>query len=183
MKQKNTIKRKYLINKKFQLSNALKITAIQIPCILVTGISISWFYLIFMDNRLYTDSNPGIFLHMFFLIILLSCGVIFFSIRFTHSIAGPVQKTGVVLRQIANGNLPEKKIKFRKKDSFKNLSNDLNHMIDSIRKDRLVYKNTTEKLESLKNDIINNYADQNQCLGKIEDILNIINTKNKGLKN
>ncbi|MCK5348190.1 MAG: hypothetical protein KAJ25_02315, partial [Desulfobacula sp.] len=88
-----------------------------------------------------------------------------------------------VLRQIANGNLPEKKIKFRKKDSFKNLSNDLNHMIDSIRKDRLVYKNTTEKLESLKNDIINNYADQNQCLGKIEDILNIINTKNKGLKN
>jgi methyl-accepting chemotaxis protein len=176
MKKKNTIKRNYLINKKFQLGNALKITAIQIPCILASIFLTSWFNLVFMDGRLYTDSNPEIFWHIFFLILLLSCGVVFFAVRFTHSIAGPVHKTGSVLRQIATGSLPEKKIVFRKNDAFKNLSDDLNDLIDSIRKDRLVYKNAAEKMELLKNDMINN-TDQNQYLAKIEDILNNIRKK------
>ncbi|MCK5098788.1 MAG: hypothetical protein KAR45_11835, partial [Desulfobacteraceae bacterium] len=89
MKQKNKIKRKYMINKKFQIGNALKITAIQLPCIVSTMFLTSWFCLVLMDNRLYISSNPAIFLHMFLLCVLISCGVLFFSIRYTHSIAGP----------------------------------------------------------------------------------------------
>ena len=181
MKQKNRIKRKYMINKKFQIGNALKITAIQIPCILASIFLTSWFCLIFMDNRLYTSSNPEIFMHMFFLCILISCGVLFFSIRYTHKIAGPVHKTGLILRQIAEGNLPEKEIVFRKKDSFKDLSDDLNYMIDALKEDHLSKKESAEKLESLKNDIINNNIDQKQSLAKIKNILNVINTnKNIG---
>ena len=176
MKQKNRIKRKYIVNKKFQVGNALKIIAIQIPCILTSIFLTSWFCLIFMDNRLYTSSNPGIFIHMFFLCILISCGVLFFSIRYTHSIAGPVHKTGLVLRQIAEGNLPKKKIVFRKKDSFADLSDDLNYMIDALKKEHSANKESTEKLDSLKDNIINKNIDQKQYLARIEDILDIINT-------
>lgn len=173
MKQKHRIKRNYIINKRFQLGCALKITAIQIPCVLVTGISLSWFYLVFMDDRMHASCNPQIFLQMLFLLFLISCGVVLFSVRLTHSIAGPVQKTGTVLRQIAKRNLPEKRIKFRKNDSFKSLADDLNHLIDSIREDHLVYANLTEKLNSIRRDIVNN-NNQEQCLIKIEEILSIL---------
>jgi methyl-accepting chemotaxis protein len=178
MKQKNKKKRKYLINKKFQLGYALKITAIQIPCILATGISLSWFYLIFMDNQMHASCNLQIFIQMFLLLLIFSCVVVFFSIRLTHSIAGPVQKTSAVLRQIAKGNLPEKKIVFRKKDLFKELSHDLNHMIDAMREDRLYYENAREKLESVRDDIVNN-TDQNLCLAKIETILKYYRQKER----
>jgi methyl-accepting chemotaxis protein len=106
---------------------------------------------------------------------------VFFSIRFTHTIAGPAHKTGLILRQIAGGKLPEKKISFRTNDSFKELSDDLNQVIDSIRESRLVYKNVADKLTLLKDDMTND-IDHNQCLTQIEDILSIINT-NKELDN
>ena len=87
----------------------------------------------------------------------------------------------MILRQIAEGNLPEKEIVFRKKDSFTDLSDDLNYMIDALKEDRLTHKKSVEKLESLKHGIINNSLDQKQYLEKVEEILNTLNinkTKN-----
>ncbi|MBU1195040.1 MAG: hypothetical protein KKE62_04250 [Proteobacteria bacterium] len=134
--QRKKIKRNYLIQKKFQLGHALIIAALQIPCILLTGMILSWFYLIYLDSRLTTACNPGIFWVMAVICLALSFAVIYFSIRLTHAVAGPVQKTGAVLRQMAEGHLPEEKIEFRKKDAFKFLADDLNLLADVLKKDK-----------------------------------------------
>ncbi|MDD9300797.1 MAG: methyl-accepting chemotaxis protein [Desulfobacter sp.] len=176
MKQKTKKNRKYLINKKFQLGYALEITAIQIPCILATGISLSWFYLIFMDRQMQASCNLQIFIQMFLLVLIFSCVVMFFAVRLTHSIAGPVQKTGAALRQIAKGDLPGKKVVFRKKDAFQNLSDDLNQMIETLKKDRQNCEMVRQQLASLRDDIAAN-TNQSRCMAKIEEMLNIMNRK------
>jgi methyl-accepting chemotaxis protein len=134
--QRNKTKRNYLTHKKFQLGHALIIAALQIPCILLTGMSLSWFYLIYLDSRLTAACNPGIFWVMALICLALSGAVIYFSIRLTHAVAGPVQKTGAVLRQMAEGHLPEEKITFRKRDAFKFLADDLNLLSEALRKNR-----------------------------------------------
>lgn len=134
MMQRKKTKRRYLIHKKFQLGHALIIAALQIPCILVTGMSLSWFYLIYLDSRLTASCNPGIFWVMALICLALSGAVVYFSVRLTHAVAGPVQKTGEVLRQMAEGNLPEEKIEFRKRDAFKFLADDLNLLAEALKK-------------------------------------------------
>jgi hypothetical protein len=150
MKKTHKTKRSYLVDKKFQLGSALIIAAVQIPCILVTGIILSWFYLIYMDRQMSAPGSTAIFWVMVLLCALLTLLTAVITVRRTHSVAGPAKKISTLLRQITRGPLPEEQILFRKHDSFLFLADDLNRLILRVKKDRQALAAARECLDYLK---------------------------------
>lgn len=173
MKKKH--KRKYLINKKLQLGTALLVLAIQIPCILATGLGMSWFYLIYLDDRTTSSLYRGVAAEMGVTGLSLALGVLFVSIYLTRSVAGPIIKTGMVLRELAQDRLPEKKITFRKNDWFKELAMDLNVLADRMAKTRRARSRATSCLEELKDSLAADRGkDNGRHIQKIQEILTMI---------
>lgn len=171
MKKSNKkIKRRYLINKKYQLGNAFIVTALQIPCILVTAIALSCFYLFMVDSRMVTSCNTGLLLNMGVIILIISAATVWLSIRFTHKVVGPVEKTGALLRDIARGHLPEETVSFRKNDRFKELSKDLNEVIAVMKKKRRAVENARATLIRARKKF-QEKDPQHPCIEQIDAIL------------
>ncbi len=168
--KKKMAKRRYLINKKFQLGNALLIAGLQIPCVLLTGLVISSFFLFILDSRMVASFNTGLLSNMIFSLLVVSAGVAWFSIRFTHKIVGPIEKTGALLRDIARGRLPENRISFRKNDRFRELSKDLNEIVAVIKKEKKTLGDIRHELAALKTAMTEKDPDNPDIL-KIDAIL------------
>ena len=148
--KKKMTKRRYLINKKFQLGNALLIIGLQIPCTLLTGLVLSGFFLFIVDSRMVSSFNTGLLSNMIFSLLVVSAGVAWLSIRFTHKIVGPIEKTSALLRDIARGKLPENRISFRKNDRFRELSKDLNGIVTVMKKQKKTLEDISRELTALK---------------------------------
>jgi hypothetical protein len=115
------------------------------------------------------------------MILIVIAGTIVYSIFFSHRIAGPVYRLNKELKNIIDGNYPEK-IALREKDFFKEtatlieeLSNDLKkgvHMRGKI--DVVLFR---KKLSNLKYDMIAKGVDEN-FIKSIEEIETIIKELN-----
>ncbi len=165
------IKRKYLINKRFQLGAGFLAVAIQIPCMLATGLGLSWFYLIYLDERTVSSCNSGVLLDMIIVGLVITCIILFLSIRLTHAIVGPIKKTRAVLRQMAQGQPPENAVKFRKNDWFKELALDLNALADRLIKASRARNLALKSLEELKTSLEKDMGQDNgPYIHKIREI-------------
>lgn len=70
-----------------------------------------------------------------------------FAFRLTHRIAGPIHKFRSAIQAIAKGDYDIPVIRLRKKDEFKELADDLNYMIDTL-KQREKQSGVTESKDS-----------------------------------
>ena len=125
-------RRNYLINKRFQLAHTGGLIVIQTIAVLVTGLVMSWFYLFLIDPHLVCDHNTGLFRQLAVLLLLLNIGLVVWSIKYTHSIAGPIYKIHNILRNAANGSFPEEPVRLRKGDRFKQLADSVNECLESM---------------------------------------------------
>ena len=131
-KKKKVEKRKLFVNSKIQFTHIFNILLFQIisfASILVTG---SWLLFFKIDHNVTTAKDPEIVKAMIIVLVILNLGAFIWSVLFLRSVAGPVKKIQIVLRQIAAGDIPAKEIKFRKNDFFKEILPDLNSAIGKI---------------------------------------------------
>ncbi|MBN2231407.1 MAG: hypothetical protein JW781_01120 [Deltaproteobacteria bacterium] len=128
-------RRRLLVRRPFQLGVALRIAALQIPAVLVTALGLSVFYLFRLDRRTTADFDTSLLTWLAVLCVLITAWATWYSLRYTLGIAGPIHKTGRILRDIAAGRLPEQRITFRQGDQFKDLADDLNLLVASLRRE------------------------------------------------
>lgn len=139
-------RRHYLINKPFQFGYTANVLLLQLFGFIASAGVVSWIILIALNGRL-TCSLDRMFLIQFGIIVaVVAAGVVCWTIRYSHAIAGPVFKCRRIMLDAAAGKLPEYPVVFRKRDAFKELAEDLNCLLDAVRADR-------EKLDGLSRDL------------------------------
>ena len=146
MKNKQ-MRRKLLVNKRFQLTHTGSLLVVQLMSVLFTGLVVSWFYLFLQDNRMVFNHNPAIFYTMSAVLAAAWAALIVWSVKYTHSIAGPIQKVCNILKNAEKGDYPAAPVMFRKKDQFQNIGGHLEACLSKM-------KNNQEQMEATRGEII-----------------------------
>jgi len=73
-----------------------------------------------------------VYLSFFGILLLAIPFILYFSLRFSHRIVGPLPKMYRLLRDVGKGDL-EQYLVLRKKDELKELADSINDMIESLR--------------------------------------------------
>ncbi len=98
----------------------------------VTAFAVNWFYL-FGKSSIQTSSNEQV---LFTVLVATVAVIAIFLLRTlytTHRIAGPIHKLESVVRDVQRGMLPQQPLKFRAKDSFHSLAEQINPLFELIR--------------------------------------------------
>ena len=137
MSSAKVFRKRFIINRQFQLGFILLATLFLGLTSVAIGISIPW---------LFQSGVEGYVISMG--IIALTLIFITLCVAFSHSIAGPLHKIGVMINEISEGNIPDGTFQFRKTDHFQWLANDFNKLIGIIRKYQFEKQGVVSTLEN-----------------------------------
>ncbi|MBN1140436.1 MAG: hypothetical protein JXB25_01370 [Deltaproteobacteria bacterium] len=128
--------RNLVLDRGFQLRHAGAMIAVQLlTALAVAGVS-SWFYLVILDERLICDHNQSALWTFSLTVLVLVLAILAWSIRFTHSLAGPLLKLDRVLNAAAQGELPRERVTFRGRDRLRSLEAGLNGCLTALGRER-----------------------------------------------
>ncbi|MBE1426203.1 hypothetical protein H4684_002867 [Desulfomicrobium macestii] len=130
---KRILRRQLFIDKKFQLTMAGNMLLMALVCMLVTAMATSWFYIYFLNDRLWADTDSMFWTKAGIIAAFMLAGVVIWTVARTHSIAGPVCKIRRTLQDAAQGNFPAQPVRFRKGDAFQELAEDVNRCLDIMK--------------------------------------------------
>ena len=163
----STKRRKFIVDKKYQFSHAITLLTLQFISALLIAFGVIWFYLFYIDNKIVASHNSGVLFFVVLSLIAIAVITIIWSVRHTHSVAGPVYKAGKILDNISNDEEPENFSSFRKNDNFKYLGNSLKNCCDKINNIKKQKHEAKEKLNILKQ----SFSEENLDKKDIEDML------------
>ncbi len=126
-------RRRYFIDKKFQLAFAGNMLLISCVCILVTTLVVSWFFVYFMTDNLSASIDRSYVIKMGIILFFVAAAIMIWTVKRTHAIVGPIFRARKILRAAARGEFPEKPVKFRRNDAFKELAVDINLCLETMR--------------------------------------------------
>jgi hypothetical protein len=171
---KKTRRRNYLINKRFQLACAGNMLLLQFLCIVGTVLIVSWVYYFVLDNHLVCTLNASFFTKMGIIFMFMAIGMLLWTLRHTHAIAGPVFKTGKLLKEAAKGNFPEHPVPFRKGDWFDFLAHDLNQCLNVMKRDKRRLEKACHELIAFKKNLERGPLSPEECLKEITPIVDLL---------
>jgi len=119
-------RRRYLVNPRYQLTQAGVAIAANIVVALLMAALMSWFYLLYLNKGVACNHNhlfPFYVIGATLVVILVSMEL---SLRRSRAVAGMMCKLDIVLRDAAKGILPDSPLVFRKGDYFGLLARPLN---------------------------------------------------------
>lgn len=131
---KKKYRRKYLVNGRYQLAQALVAVLANAFAVLLTGALLAWFYLVVWDGSLAVNHNRLIPLYLAGSLTVVVFSSSYFSLRSSRSVAGMMKKLQMVLEDAGRGVLPERQVRFRKSDYFQELEAPLNACLEQLRK-------------------------------------------------
>lgn len=129
-----TPRRRFFVDKKFQLTLAANMLLAALACMLITAMAMSWFYIYFLNDRLWAEIDTAFWTKVSVLAGLILSGIAAWTVLRTHSIAGPIFKIRSVLQAAARGEFPDHPVHFRKGDAFQELADDMNRCLDIMRR-------------------------------------------------
>jgi methyl-accepting chemotaxis protein len=103
-----------------------------------------------------------------FILLIILCGIIIFSIAYSHRVAGPLHKLGMHSRKIAAGDLSEA-VRLRRDDVIHVLAADLNNLSGRYR-DHLVHLQAKTRELSMALERAGNQAPSKDHPGPIDEI-------------
>lgn len=133
---KRILRRQFFIDKKFQLAMAGNMLLVALVCMLVTAMGTSWFYIYFLNDRLWADTGNAFWVKAGIIAIFMLASVVVWTLVRTHSIAGPVCKIRKVMQDAAQGQFPAQPVRFRKGDAFQELAEDVNRCLEIMKHNR-----------------------------------------------
>nr|WP_320115817.1 hypothetical protein [uncultured Desulfuromonas sp.] len=149
-------KRHYLVNHRYQLGQSLIIILSHSVVALCVAIAVSWYYLFLFDQRMFCDHNGSFFFYVLVAVATVLCGVLVWSIRHSHHVAGMFLKIDLLLKDAARGKYPQQPILFRQSDHFRWLSASLNPVLKRMRDSDQHLRNVCDKLDPIVGHIANN---------------------------
>lgn len=145
--------RRYLINTRYQVTQAGVAIAANLLVILLMAALMSWFYLLYLNQGVSANHNrlfPMYIAAAALMVIVIST---FWSLRRSRRVAGMMRKLDIVLMDAANGKFPESPLIFRKGDYFRWLASPLNSCFLRMQQQQRLLESTTFALETLKGKI------------------------------
>jgi len=149
-------RKKYFINKEFQIKFIVKFCILVIIGAVISGLFIyfmatSTLTTAFENSRLVIKSTadyilPSVLLASSVMIVIVGIAAILVTLFASHKIAGPLFRMEKEIKEIAQGNL---NIDFhlRKNDQLKKLAMSLQEMTNSLKKDMKYISDTLESLD------------------------------------
>jgi hypothetical protein len=129
-------RRKYLVDGRYQLSQAAAVILGNVIVAVLVGALLSWFYLLAWDGSVAVNHNRRIPFYITICILVVVALSSYFNLRKSRSIAGMMKKLHTVLDNAGRGEFPATKIVFRKSDYFGQLATPLNECLGQLRKSR-----------------------------------------------
>ncbi len=123
---KKGYKRKYLVNGRYQIPQALAVLLANVLALLLAVAVLAWFYLLVWDGSLAVSHNNVIPMLVGCCLVILFFSSAYFSIRRSRKIAGMMKKLNMVLHDASLGEIPNIPLAFRKSDYFKEIETPLN---------------------------------------------------------
>lgn len=168
-------RRKIIVNEQFQWKYTATVLFTVLFAVGVTALSISWFHLFLTDERIVCDANGKVMI----ILMSLTVGLIFFviarTLHFTHTIAGPVHKVGLVLNRAARFQFDSEPLQFRKGDSFVQLQQSVNNCITAFRKIQSTQGTIQDRITQLQSKIDSQNLSRAEIVQELRDINNVIN--------
>lgn len=119
--------RQYLVNKKYQLTQAGVAIAANLLVILLMAALMSWFYLLYLNQGVAANHNRLFPVYIAVAALLVVFFSTFWSLSRSRMVAGMMRKLDIVLQDAASGKLPDRPLIFRKGDYFQWLAAPLNN--------------------------------------------------------
>jgi len=164
-------RRTYLINRPFQFGHMANLLLLQVLGVAVSGGVVAWISLFVLNRRLVCGLDTAFVIKIGIILAFMVVGVIFWAVRSSHAIAGPIWKTGKIMRLAAAGELPAQSVGFRRGDAFKELETDLNLLLDSIRADREKLDGLQKNIRALSSSLAVEALTAGKCREALEDML------------
>ncbi|MBN2793684.1 MAG: hypothetical protein JXQ81_14320 [Desulfuromonadales bacterium] len=168
-------KRRYLVDKRYQLSQTLGLVATHLLVALCGVIMTAWFYLFIIDRRLIHNHNSALLNYLLVCAALLILLVVYAALRHSHRIAGVMFKLDMIFKNIGEGKYPEKPVGFRRRDYFHWLVPSLNRALDRCRGKEAALEDLYKEIEAVREEIANGklcdtrmILDELQLLGRKE---------------
>lgn len=125
--------RKYLVDSGYQLTQAGILVVANVLVALLMAALLSWFYLLEWDGSIAYDHNRRIPIYILSLTLTVIVVATLLSLRRSRRIAGMFMKLNQLLENAAAGVLPEREVRFRRSDDFRELAGPLNRCLARLR--------------------------------------------------
>ncbi len=133
---KRVMRHNYFIDKNFQSAFVFNMLLITGVAMFATALVVAWFFVYFMQDRLSGAIDTPYLIKLGTILFFMAAGIVLWTIRRTHAVAGPIFKTRKILRAAARGEFPETPVRFRRGDAFQALAADLNACLTAMRAHR-----------------------------------------------
>lgn len=128
------LRRRFFIDRKFQLAMAANMALASLVCMLLTAMATSWFYVYFLNDRLWAETDTVFWAKTATIGAFMLAAVAIWTVVRTHRIAGPVCRIRRVLQDAAQGKFPSQPVRFRKGDAFQELAEDMNRCLEIMKR-------------------------------------------------
>ncbi|MCK5231009.1 MAG: hypothetical protein KAR13_12120 [Desulfobulbaceae bacterium] len=125
-------RRRYLVNHRYQLSQAGVILVSHLLVALLMAGLLSWFYLFMLDGSIACNHNRQIPWYLGGAVVIITLATTWWAIRRSHCVVGTVVKIDKTLSSAAQGDFPDRSITFRKKDHFPWLASSINDCVKGL---------------------------------------------------
>ena len=160
-------KRKFLVNKRYQLRECgLSLTA-NILVALLMALLLSWFYLFVMDGGVVCNHNRRLPLYVAFLTMGIALIAAFWSLHKSRSVAGMMNKINILLNDASRGNFPSERLVFRKGDYFSWLAAPLNTCLVRMHRQQKCLQDAVPELEVVLEKLESGDADKGSIIAAL----------------
>ena len=126
------IRRKYLVNHRYQLSQAGVVLLSHLLVALLMAALLSWFYLFMLDGAIACNHNRQLPWYIVGLTAVIVLSTTWWTIRRSHRVAGSIFKIDKTLRLATSGEFPSQPFSFRRKDHFPELADTINRCLQGL---------------------------------------------------
>jgi hypothetical protein len=126
-------RRQICVDPKLQILLGANMMLIALTAMLAALVFASWFYIYFFNGRLWAEIDTAFRFKVLLFFGLTLCGVLIWTVFRSHAIAGPIYKVRKVLQAAAQGEFPDRPVRFRRGDAFRPLAEDLNRCLEIMK--------------------------------------------------
>lgn len=168
---KGQFKRRYLIDKRYQLTQSLGLVVTHLLVALFAVLMTVWFYLFVIDRRLIHNHNSALLVYLFVGAIVLTSISVYASLCHSHRIAGMIYKLEMIFKDVRLNRYPDKPVSFRRRDYFHWLTPSLNDALNHCRQQETALDDLYKKIEVVRTEIVNgNLRDMRMVADELETL-------------
>ena len=162
------------VNGRFQANHLASMGVLVAVSFLMSGLALAWIILYGMDHRLIHLENHAFFWRMAVVFFFFLIGMGIWSLRYTRSIAAPIDALCESLEQASRGSYPDAPLHFSRTDLFKRVAQPLNHCLHAMENQQSLQTRMVGEVESLLQEVEQTEMSSREVQKALQGILSIV---------